>query len=142
MTTEPHWSDTDRAAEMPSVTRRDDDLDQVADEIHDHVHDGQPPMPNLADAAEGAARYARRTPIAVAGRVINGIVIDDQVVAAIWFAYMGNTPLGTDDAIDRVCARHIHAKLTEPIRPELGTLVQELRERRATQTGDLPEIRT
>lgn len=144
--TEQWYDDPDRATEMATVTgsHQPDDLDDTADAIHEaNIHPGPPPEPNnLADAANNIARYARRAPIATAGRVINQIVIDDQVVAAIWFAYMGNIPLGTDDAIDRVCTRHIHAKLTEPIRPELGTLVQELRERRVTQTGDLPEVRT
>ena len=142
--TEQWYDDPDRAAEMSTVTgsHEPDDLDHTATEVRQAL-DQQPPHPDpLIEAAEHASRYARRTTEQVAGRVINGIVVSDDMVAAIWFSYYGNTPLGTDDAIDRACRRHLQQKATEPIRPELGTLIQELRERRVTQTGDLPEVRT
>ncbi len=143
MSDEPWYDDPDRAQPMPTITTNDqpDELDQISAEVHAEA--GQPPHPdNLADAAEHIGRYARRAPTQIAGRVVNGIVVSDDMVAAIWFSYHGNTPLGTEDAIDRACRRHLQQKATEPIRPELGTLIQELRERRATSTADLPELRT
>ncbi len=136
--------------EMATVTgsqKPADDLDQISEEIH-QANDGPPPHPTyepdhqLATAAPLAGRYARRTTESVAGRIVNGIVVSDDMVAAIWFSYHGNTPLGAEDAIDRACRRHLQQKATEPIRPELGTLIQELRERRATRTADLPEVAT